>query len=193
MKAYCDHSNRTTVRFLLLLSPLWLTRQIYRAPGSILTFFKISTDNILAHPLCAVPCTFPPLLVKPSKSFEQFYLSRHSERKLKWSPYCSSRILGRENTSHTRKSKDATAIPDNEQRNLQPLACTKFKGFKKHSPGREVNPEDSFSFNADFSQYRKSNWYCTVTARVESGEEHKERMLKGVHNTGYESPQGNDT
>jgi hypothetical protein len=37
MQAYCDHSSRTTVRFLLLLSPLWLMRQIYRPPGLRLT------------------------------------------------------------------------------------------------------------------------------------------------------------
>jgi cullin 3 len=71
--------------------------------------------------------------------------------------------------------KDATAIPDNElQRNLQSLACTKFKVLKKHPPGRDVNPEDSFSFNADFSSPLQKIKISTVAARVESGEERKE-------------------
>ena len=36
MQAYRDHLSRTIVRFLLLLSPLWLICQIYRLPRSIL-------------------------------------------------------------------------------------------------------------------------------------------------------------
>lgn len=71
--------------------------------------------------------------------------------------------------------KNATAIPDNElQRNLQSLACTKFKVLKKHPPGRDVNMDDSFSFNADFSSPSQKIKISTVAARVESGEERKE-------------------
>jgi cullin 3 len=71
--------------------------------------------------------------------------------------------------------KDATAIPDNElQRNLQSLACTKFKVLRKHPAGRDVNPEDSFSFNSDFSSPLQKIKISTVAARVESGEERKE-------------------
>ena len=120
--------------------------------------------------------------------------------------------------------KDATAIPDNElQRNLQSLACTKFKVLKKHPPGRDVNPEDSFSFNADFSSPLQKIKISTVATRVESGEERKEtqdrveeerryqtdvcirasldlqfgrltgRIFKGLYNTDYESAQKHDT
>lgn len=32
------------------------------------------------------PCTLPPELIKTCKSFEQFYLSRHSGRRLTWQP-----------------------------------------------------------------------------------------------------------
>lgn len=34
----------------------------------------------------ATPCTLPDLLVRSCKSFEQFYLSRHTGRRLTWQP-----------------------------------------------------------------------------------------------------------
>lgn len=34
----------------------------------------------------AAPCVFPEELIKASKSFERFYLSRHSGRRLTWQP-----------------------------------------------------------------------------------------------------------
>ena len=41
-------------------------------------------------------------------------------------------ILGRRYYLTYEEIKDATAIPDNEQRNLQSLACTKSKVLRKH-------------------------------------------------------------
>jgi len=149
-----------------------------------------------------VPCTFPALLVKACKSFEQFYLSRHSGRKLTWQPSLGNadvRVafkarrhdlnvstfalvilllfenLGDGEFLTYEEIKDATAIPDSDlQRNLQSLACTKFKVLKKHPSGRDVNPDDSFSFNVDFSSPLQKIKINTVAARVESGEERKE-------------------
>jgi cullin 3 len=150
----------------------------------------------------AVPCTFPPLLVKANKSFEQFYLSRHSGRKLTWQPTLGNadvRVtfkarkhdlnvsslamvilllfedLGEGEFLAYEEIRDATGILDNElQRNLQSLACAKFKILKKHPPGRDVNPDDSFSFNTDFSSPLQKIRISTVAARVETGEERKE-------------------
>lgn len=34
----------------------------------------------------AAPCSFPEEMIRASKSFEQFYLSRHSGRRLTWQP-----------------------------------------------------------------------------------------------------------
>jgi cullin 3 len=71
--------------------------------------------------------------------------------------------------------KSATSIVDTElQRHLQSLACTKFKILKKHPPGREVDPSDSFSFNGDFSSPLQKIKISTVAAKVESNEERKE-------------------
>ncbi|KAF8501525.1 Cullin-domain-containing protein [Russula emetica] len=183
MQAYRDHLSRTT------------------APEVDINV-TVMTSTFWPMSYAPVPCTFPPLLIRASKSFEQFYLSRHSGRKLTWQPSLGNadvRVtfkvrkhdlnvssfalvilllfenLGEGDYLTYEEIKDATAIPDNElQRNLQSLACTKFKVLKKHPPGRDVNPEDSFSFNADFSSPLQKIKISTVAARVESGEERKD-------------------
>ena len=71
--------------------------------------------------------------------------------------------------------KAATKIPDIDlQRNLQSLACAKFKILKKHPPGRDINPTDCFSFNADFTAPLQKIKISTVASRVESSDERKE-------------------
>lgn len=168
----------------------------------------------------AATCTLPLDMIQTSKSFEQFYLSQHSGRRLTWQP-----SLGNADVRVTFKArkhdlnvstlalvilllfedlgpdefmtyevraadwlvciahsfvsmqeiKQATSIVDNElQRQLQSLACAKFKILKKHPPGREVDPSDSFSFNADFSSNLQKIKISTISSKVESGEERKE-------------------
>ena len=46
--------------------------------------------------------------------------------------------------------------------------------MKKHPPGREVNREDSFSFNNSFTSSLQKIKISTVAARIESGEERRE-------------------
>lgn len=71
--------------------------------------------------------------------------------------------------------KSATSIVDGElQRHLQSLACAKYKILKKHPPGRDVDPNDSFSFNHDFSSDLRKIKISTVVSRVETGDERKE-------------------
>lgn len=71
--------------------------------------------------------------------------------------------------------RSSTAIPDIElQRHLQSLACAKFKVLKKHPPGRDVHPADSFSFNADFTAPLQKIKISTVAVRVEDADERKE-------------------
>ncbi|KAK7033117.1 CULLIN-2 domain-containing protein [Favolaschia claudopus] len=147
-------------------------------------------------------CALPLEMIQASKSFENFYLSQHSGRRLTWQP-----SLGNADVRVTFKArnhdlnvstlalvilllfedqgpdefftyeeiKQATSIADNElQRHLQSLACAKFKILKKHPPGRDVNPTDSFSFNTDFSSTLQKIKISTVSSKVESGEERKE-------------------
>ncbi|TFY63803.1 hypothetical protein EVJ58_g3035 [Rhodofomes roseus] len=148
------------------------------------------------------PCNFPAELLKTAKSFEQFYLSRHSGRRLTWQPSLGNADIRARFNSRThdlnvstyalvilllfedladgtslsyQDIKSATAIPDTDlQRNLQSLACAKYKILKKHPYGRDVNPEDSFTFNADFSAPLQKIKISTVAARVESTDERKE-------------------
>jgi cullin 3 len=54
------------------------------------------------------------------------------------------------------------------------LACAKFKILKKHPPSREVDPDDSFSFNEDFSSPLQKIKISTVASKVETGEERRE-------------------
>ena len=61
------------------------------------------------------------------------------------------------------------------KRQLQSLACAKFKVLKKHPPGREIENEDSFSFNNDFTSPMQRIKIGTVaSSRVENPEEQKE-------------------
>lgn len=71
--------------------------------------------------------------------------------------------------------KEATSLVDSElQRHLQSLACAKFKILKKHPPGRDVNVDDSFSFNADFTAPTLKIKINTISSKVESTEERRE-------------------
>jgi hypothetical protein len=71
--------------------------------------------------------------------------------------------------------KEGTAITDNElKRHLQSLACGKFKVLKKHPPGREINDDDSFSFNNDFTCPMQKIKIATVSSKIETTEERKE-------------------
>ena len=46
--------------------------------------------------------------------------------------------------------KDATLIEESDlKRNLQSLACAKYKVLKKHPAGRDISNDDAFSFNLD--------------------------------------------
>ncbi|KAJ7035018.1 Cullin-domain-containing protein [Mycena alexandri] len=147
-------------------------------------------------------CTLPLEMIKTSKSFEQFYLSRHSGRRLTWQPSLGNADVrvnfklkkhdlnvstlalvilllfedqGPDDFLTYEEIKQATSITDVElQRHLQSLACAKFKILKKHPAGREVDPTDSFSFNADFSSSLQKIKISTISSKVESGEERKE-------------------
>lgn len=162
----------------------------------------VMTSTFWPMSYSAASCNLPEQLLKASRSFEQFYLSQHSGRRLTWQPSLGSvDVKVRFNTrTHDlnvstfaltilllfedvedgetllyEEIKAATDIPDTElQRNLQSLACAKFKVLKKHPPGRDVNLTDSFSFNAAFTAPLQKIKISTVASRVESTEERKE-------------------
>jgi cullin 3 len=58
---------------------------IWKAPAvDINVTVMTSTFWPMSH--VASPCNLPEILVKCSKSYEQFYLARHSGRRLTWQP-----------------------------------------------------------------------------------------------------------
>ncbi len=60
------------------------------------------------------------------------------------------------------------------QRNLQSLACAKYKILKKHPAGRDVNVTDTFTFNVDFTCPLQRIKISTIASRVETSDERKE-------------------
>ena len=71
--------------------------------------------------------------------------------------------------------KAATQIPDNDlARSLQSLACGKFRILTKHPKGREVGPNDQFSFNAAFTCPLAKIKIQTIVGKVENNEERAE-------------------
>jgi cullin 3 len=147
-------------------------------------------------------CILPSVLGKACNSFEQFYLTRHAGRKLIWLPSFGNadvevtfkkrkhilnvssfaliilllfENIGKREFLTYGEIKNATEIPDSElQRNLYSLACAKFKVLRKHPSGRNINPDDSFSFNDGFSSPSQKIKINTVRARIESDEEREE-------------------
>ncbi|KII89964.1 hypothetical protein PLICRDRAFT_572234 [Plicaturopsis crispa FD-325 SS-3] len=169
-------------------------------PVNISVMVMTSTFWPMSHSTAS--CNLPDELIRSCKSFEQFYFSQHSGRRLTWQP-----SLGNADVRAAFKSRKydlnvstfalvilllfedsgagefltyneiklATGIMDNElQRHLQSLACAKFKILKKHPPGRDVNPDDSFSFNEDFSSPLQKIKISTIASKVESVDERKE-------------------
>ena len=124
-------------------------------------------------------CILPPELHTAAKSFEKFYLDRHSGRKLSWncsmgnadirvrfksrlhelnvSTYAMIVLLLFNTTENSNKVTyhdilNATQIPEDELgRTLQSLACAKYKILLKEPRSRSIAPTDCFTFNYEFS------------------------------------------
>ncbi|PPQ69073.1 hypothetical protein CVT26_003548 [Gymnopilus dilepis] len=179
-KEYLEHVSRTT------------------APEVEISV-TIMTSNAWPITHSASACILPPEMSKACKSFEKFYLDRHSGRRLSWQLSLGNAdvVVQFKNRVHELNVatfalvilllfeedglltysyiKEATQIEEPElKRHLQSLASGKFKILKKHPPGRDVNPDDQFSFNADFTAPTKKIKVPTISSKVESTEERKE-------------------
>lgn len=128
-------------------------------------------------------CVFPSEIERIKRSFDRFYIDRHSGRVLTWNPNMGNadiRATFRKRKHEINVStyamvilmlfndvadgqslsfeeiKSATSIPDNElTRNLQSLAVVpKTRILIKEPMSKDIRPTDRFSFNAGFeSQY----------------------------------------
>ncbi|KAJ9117605.1 hypothetical protein QFC22_004455 [Naganishia vaughanmartiniae] len=154
----------------------------------------------------ATTCVFPPVFNKAIQSFEKFYNTRHSGRRLTWqsnhgtadirvafkarrhelnvSTHCAVILLLFENVVDgeeltVKDIKEATQIPESDLfRSLQSLACAKFKILTKTPKSRDVGPDDQFSFNNNFTCPLAKIKIQTIVGKVENTEERAETQEK---------------
>ncbi|KAJ3518485.1 hypothetical protein NMY22_g13651 [Coprinellus aureogranulatus] len=166
----------------------------------------VMTSTFWPYSAPAVAPVMPEILTESCKSYEGFYYSRHSGRRLTWLPSMGNadvRVafrarshdlnvsthalmilllfenLGDDDFLTYTEIKDATLIEESElKRNLQSLACAKYKVLKKHPHGRDINNDDSFSFNVDFSEKMQKIKISTVSSRPENNQERQETQGK---------------
>jgi len=151
-----------------------------------------------------VPVNIPIDVKREIDKFEQHYKSKHSGRKLDWKhalAHCQMRanfpkgkkellvssfqaivlllfngVEEDEKISYERLRAE-TGLAENELiRTLQSLACAKLRPLKKHPPGRDVNPTDTFSLDTSFSheKYRvKINQVQLKETKAENKETHE--------------------
>lgn len=156
--AFKQYLNNVTMK----LTPLDMT-------VSILTMGHWPT-----HPFMDI--TIPEQMVQLQDIFKEFYISKHSGRKLQWQPtlgHCVLRanfstglkelvvslfqalVLLLFNTCDTLSFeyiKAATNIEDTEiRRTLQSLACGKTRVLYKNPKGRTIENSDKFCFNHNFT------------------------------------------
>ncbi|KAG7168303.1 Cullin-4B-like, partial [Homarus americanus] len=118
----------------------------------------------------------PPEMVNYQQIFTKFYLAKHSNRKLQWQPtlgHCvlkaafapgakelqvslfQALVLLLFNKADTLALADITSgtnIEDGElRRTLQSLACGKARVLQKMPRSKDVNDEDKFTYNKDFT------------------------------------------
>lgn len=119
--------------------------------------------------------TLPDQMVKFQDIFKEFYLSKHSGRKLQWQPTLGHCVLKARFKTGQKELvvslfqtlvillfnkydevsfeyvKEALNIEDSElRRTLQSLACGKARVLNKIPKGREIEDNDKFRFNNDF-------------------------------------------
>ncbi|KAK7050999.1 hypothetical protein VNI00_005111 [Paramarasmius palmivorus] len=190
MKISADHMEEYKQKLASSLSP----------PIEISVIVMTSTFWPMTH--SASPCNLPSQLLKATQSYEQFYLKKHTGRRLTWqlslgnadvrvafntkkydlnvSTFALVILLLFEDVEDDgfltyEEIKQATSIEDSDlQRHLQSLACAKYKVLKKHPPGRDVSSSDSFSFNSGFTANLQKIKISTISSKVESSEERKE-------------------
>ncbi|KAG9015626.1 Cullin-3 [Tulasnella sp. 427] len=165
---------------------------------------NVLTSTFWPMSLKPAPCTLPPIMVDSCKVYDRYYQSRHSGRKLSWQPSMGTadvratfktrthdlnvstfalvilllfENLGEGEFLTYEELKEGTGMEEQElKRQLQSLACAKFRVLKKHPPGRDVADDDSFSFNFDFTCPMQKIKISTVTSKVENPEQRRETM-----------------
>ncbi|CAG8630383.1 15076_t:CDS:2, partial [Racocetra persica] len=167
----------------------------------------VLTSTFWPMNLSASPrCNFPAEITKACDTFQRFYLARHSGRRLTWQSNMGSADIRA--TFNTRKHdinvstyqmvillmfndlppgqslsyetiKGESDIPEADlKRNLQSLACAKYKILVKEPKGKEIEAGDKFYFNSDFTCQLQRIKIQTVASKVETEGERKDTREK---------------
>lgn len=155
--------------------------------------------NLSASPKCIMPDT----VSQACKSFEHFYFDRHNGRRLTWQPQMGSGdvranfkkgkhllnvstyamvvllLFNKNDTLSWDDLKTMTQIADQDlKRTLQSLACAKYKILTKSSKSRDILPDDTFTFNVDFTSNLARIKIQVLASKVESDGERKNTQDK---------------
>ena len=141
------------------------------------------------------PCKLPKEVEKYQDAFSSFFLDKHQGQKLVWQHYlgtaemrvnfpqgkkdlivstyqmCILRLFNEKDTHSLDEIRDATEIPEVElRRHLLSLCTPKLRILIKDSKTKHINPNDVFTFNAEFtSKFRKIK-VPLIAATKENGE-----------------------
>ncbi|KAI7908004.1 Cullin [Cokeromyces recurvatus] len=155
--------------------------------------------NISASPKCVLPSN----IINACKAFERFYFDRHNGRTLSWQPQMGTSdirayfkkskhllnvptyalvvllLFNTHDTLRWDEIKLQTQIADNDlKRTLQSLACAKYKILTKSSKGRDILPDDTFTFNENFTSNLARIRIQALSSKVESEGERKHTQDK---------------
>ncbi|OZJ05319.1 hypothetical protein BZG36_01568 [Bifiguratus adelaidae] len=147
------------------------------------------------------PCNFPEILTQSCQTFEKFYFGRHSGRRLTWQPNMGTADVRAQFKAKRHELNVSTygmvvlllfndlaegeclTMTDIEshtgiqmadlKRTLQSLACAKYKILVKEPKSRDVNPDDKFYFNADFTCPLARIKIQQIASRVETDSERR--------------------
>ncbi|KAH5061799.1 hypothetical protein HBI73_205420 [Parastagonospora nodorum] len=161
-----------------------------------------------------VTVIIPPQIKQAIDKFEAHYKAKHSGRKLEFKhalahcqlkakfPKGSKELVvssfqaivlllfnGLKTEEHMEYNylKEATGLPPAElNRTLQSLACAKIRPLTKHPKGREINPTDTFTLNANFTDPKYRIKINTVQLK-ETKEENKETHERVAADRNYET------
>ncbi|CAH1757893.1 5416_t:CDS:10 [Entrophospora sp. SA101] len=159
----------------------------------------VLTSTFWPMNLSASPrCNFPEEITKACENFQRFYLARHSGRRLTWQSNMGNADIRA--TFKARKheinvstyqmvvllmfndlldGEGESDIPETDlKRNLQSLACAKYKILLKEPKSKEINNGDIFYYNADFTANYQRIKIQTVASKVETEGERKDTREK---------------
>ncbi|KAK0664189.1 Cullin-4A [Lasiodiplodia hormozganensis] len=161
-----------------------------------------------------IPVIIPAEIQQSLDKFTTHYKSKHSGRKLDWKhalAHCQIKasfpkgnkelvvssfqaiVLVLFNTVKTGEHlsyeflKTETGLPEPElKRTLQSLACAKLRPLTKHPKGRDINPTDTFTYNAAF-HHEKYRLKVNQVQLKETKEENKETHERVAADRNFET------